>query len=70
MGVFAVNMECMYVDFDQYGNVKYCPFDTEWAQMIKYNPSQTEYNRLKMFGESVCKFCLEGQKVDAMNNGK
>lgn len=63
-------MECLYVDFDQYGNVKYCPFESDRDDIGKYNKSLTEYNALKMFGECVCKFCLEGQKVDAMNNGK
>lgn len=47
---------CEWVEWDEFGNEKYCPHEN-----IK--PWDNESDK-----EKYCKYCLEGQKVDALNS--
>lgn len=60
-------MECKYVEVDIHGNTKYCPFEDEWMYMLKHKHSLSKLGALQKFGDSVCKFCLAGQKITAIN---
>ena len=46
--------ECMFVEFDIYGNSRYC----DWDKAVDISkPEEREF----------CKVCLEGMKVEAMS---
>jgi len=47
--------ECAWVEFDDNGNQKTCPYDD-------CNPWENESDR-----DKFCKWCLKGQKVSALN---
>lgn len=59
-----MTMECLWVEYDQVGGTKICMFEEDYKQICKLNNTLAGYNHLKLFGESVCRFCLEGLKIE------
>lgn len=59
--------DCYWVEYDDIGGMKSCMNTDIYDDIKRGNPKLPQYKLMRIFGEHICKFCLEGQKVEAMN---
>lgn len=65
-----IQRECMWVEFDEAGNTKKCMFSNYYEEIQKAHPVSVRFKQFeqdKIFHDIYCTHCLEGMKIEAMN---
>lgn len=61
-------MQCLWVGYNEFGTDKHCPDVSTFTDMKATYPKLNRFALRDKFCESNCRYCLEGQKIEAMND--
>lgn len=61
-------MDCLWVEFNQFGNNEKCQDEYALKELHEIHKDRRDISINAMFHERYCKYCLEGKKIEAMND--
>ena len=61
-------MECFWIEFDKFGNTMTCENAGSWEAILENPRLISRIDREQRFHDIFCKYCLEGKKIQTMND--